>query len=99
MFFLPVAPTWVNFLIGKLLASHEEAPMFNQPDTFTPTYGPLVPTCRAFGIRRSNAFAMARAGLLATFTLNRKRYVYLDSLLALPSRRHEWAAISKVAQP
>jgi len=72
--------------------------MHTQTNTFTPTYGPLVPTCRAFGIRRSNAFAMARAGLLETFTLNRKRYVYLDSLLLLPSRRQEWAAMTKDGQ-
>lgn len=72
--------------------------MHTQTNAITPTYGPLVPTCRAFGIRRSTAFAMARAGLLETFTLNRKRYVYLDSLLSLPSRRHEWAAMAKGSQ-
>lgn len=72
--------------------------MHTQTSAITPTYGPLVPTCRAFGIQRSNAFAMARAGLLETFTLNRKRYVYLDSLLSLPSRRQEWAAMTKDGQ-
>jgi hypothetical protein len=51
-----------------------------------PTYGPLVPAAKAFGICRSKAFALAGLGKLATFTIGTRRYVYLDSLRSLPER-------------
>lgn len=52
----------------------------------TPTYRPLVPACADFGISRSVAFDLAKSGLLATFTIGTRRYVYLDSLRTLPER-------------
>lgn len=51
-----------------------------------PTYQPLVPGCRAFGIARSKAFELAKSGKLETFKIGARRYVYLDSLRTLPER-------------
>ena len=51
-----------------------------------PTYGPLVPAAKAFGIGRSTAFKLAASGKLATVTIGTRRYVYLDSLRTLPER-------------
>lgn len=51
-----------------------------------PTYRPLVPACADHGISRSVAFELARDGLLQTFTIGTRRYVYLDSLRTLPER-------------
>lgn len=51
-----------------------------------PTYGPLVPAAKAFGLSRSGAFDLARRGLIRTFTIGTRRYVYLDSLRSLPER-------------
>lgn len=50
------------------------------------TYGPLVETCRSFGIGRSTSFKLAASDAISTFRLGSKRYVYLDSLRSLPSR-------------
>ncbi|AXK71661.1 hypothetical protein DWG18_04725 [Lysobacter sp. TY2-98] len=49
-------------------------------------YGPLVETCAGYGIKRTRAHEYAKSGLLATFTMGRKRYVYLSSLDSLPER-------------
>lgn len=49
-------------------------------------YGPLVSTSATYGISRSVAFAMARAGVLETFRIGRRRYVYIASLDSLPER-------------
>ena len=51
-----------------------------------PTYGPLVESCAAYGIKRSRAHEYAKNGLISTFTMGRKRYVYLSSLDSLPER-------------
>lgn len=51
-----------------------------------PTYQPLVTACAEFGISRSVAFELAGSGLLQTFTIGTRRYVYLDSLRTLPER-------------
>ena len=51
-----------------------------------PSYGPLVPTAAAFGVSRSVAFKLASEGKLETFTIGKRRYVYLDSLRTLPER-------------
>lgn len=51
-----------------------------------PTYGPLVESARAFGISRSVAWDLAKRGLLATFSIGKRRYCYLDSLRTLPER-------------
>ena len=52
----------------------------------TPTYKPLVTACAEHGISRSVAFELARNGLLHTFNIGQRRYVYLDSLRTLPER-------------
>lgn len=51
-----------------------------------PTFGKLVPTCRAYGIGRTKAFELAAAGTLDTFTLGRTRFVLVKSLKSLPER-------------
>lgn len=51
-----------------------------------PTYGPLVQSCAAYGIKRSRAHEYAKRGLIDTFTMGVKRYVYLNSLDTLPER-------------
>ncbi|MBV2209454.1 MAG: hypothetical protein KUL77_07820 [Thermomonas sp.] len=56
-----------------------------QPEAI-PTYRPLVTACAEHGISRSVAFELAKSGLLATFTIGARRYVYLDSLRTLPER-------------
>lgn len=49
-------------------------------------FGPLVGECAKRDIGRTVAFDLAARGLLETFTIGRRRYVYLDSLLTLPER-------------
>lgn len=39
-----------------------------------------------FGISRSVAFELASDGLLETFKLNARRYVFIDSVRTLPER-------------
>lgn len=51
-----------------------------------PAYLPLVEACGAHGISRTVAFDLAKNGLLQTFTIGARRYVYLDSLRSLPDR-------------
>jgi len=49
-------------------------------------YGPLVETCAEYGVRRSRAHEYAQSGLIDTFTMGRKRYVWRASLDTLPER-------------
>lgn len=56
------------------------------PAPAEPTFGKLVPTCRAYGIGRTKAFELAAAGTLDTFTLGRIRFVLVESLKSLPAR-------------
>lgn len=56
------------------------------PPTVQPSFAPLVPACAAHGIRKSRAYALANAGMLATFTLGVTRMVDLESLRTLPQR-------------
>lgn len=49
-------------------------------------FGPLVSECKKRGIGETRAYQYAAAGLIETFTIGRKRFVYLDSILALPSK-------------
>lgn len=55
-------------------------------DTSKPTFKPLVTACQEHGICRSVAFELSRTGMLETFTIGTRRYVYLDSLRSLPER-------------
>ena len=57
-----------------------------------PSFGPLVEVCNAFGISRTVAFELAADGLLDTFKLNARRYVYIDSVRTLPQRISEEGA-------
>ena len=50
------------------------------------TFGPMVETCRAYGISRTVAFDLARKGLIDHFFIGSRRYVYIDSLNTLPER-------------
>jgi hypothetical protein len=52
----------------------------------TPAYAEMVPECERWDICRTKAFEYARRGLIDTFTMGRKRYVYIASLAALPDR-------------
>ena len=56
-----------------------------------PSYLPLVTGCGGHGISRSVAFELARKGLLATFLIGTRRYVYMESLRTLPERLGEEA--------
>ena len=49
-------------------------------------YRAFVPACKDRDISRTTAYYLAKAGLLETFTIGRKRYVYEDSLDSLPER-------------
>ncbi|WP_222434226.1 hypothetical protein [Luteimonas wenzhouensis] len=49
-------------------------------------FGPFIPECTKRGIGRTKAYELANAGLLETFSIGTKRYVFLDSLLSLPER-------------
>lgn len=49
-------------------------------------YRPFIPECSKRGIGKTKAYELAKAGLLETFPIGTKRYVYLDSLLTLPHR-------------
>lgn len=51
-----------------------------------PAYGSLVAVCAAHDISRSVAFELARKGLLDTFTIGARRYVYTESVRTLPER-------------
>lgn len=57
-------------------------------------YRPFIPECNKRGIGKTTAYALANTGLLDTFLIGRKRFVYLDSLATLPERlkRQEQAA-------
>lgn len=52
-------------------------------------YGPFIPECAKRGIGKTRAYELANAGLLDTFPMGSKRFVYLDSLLSLPQRLAE----------
>lgn len=51
-----------------------------------PAFGGLVEVCTAHGIGRTVALALADKGLLDTFKIGTRRYVYLDSVHTLPQR-------------
>ena len=51
-----------------------------------PTFAPLVPACARFGIGRCIAFKLAKEGMLDTFRLGQRTYVYIESLKSLPQR-------------
>jgi hypothetical protein len=54
--------------------------------TFTPTYRPLADVLPEYGISRTRGFELARLGLLDTFTIGRRRYVYIESMQTLHER-------------
>lgn len=49
-------------------------------------YRPFIAECATRGIGKTKAYELANAGLLETFVIGSKRYVYLDSILSLPAR-------------
>lgn len=49
----------------------------------------FVSECSKHDIGRTMAYELANSGLLETFTIGRKRFVYLDSLATLPQRLAE----------
>lgn len=57
-----------------------------------PAYGPLVEVCQAHGISRTVAFELSDKGLLDTFKIGARRYVYLESVRTLPQRLAQEAA-------
>lgn len=52
-------------------------------------YRPFVPACRQVGLGRTRAYELAGAGLLESFLIGRRRFIYLDSLYSLPQRLAE----------
>ncbi|MGO4549926.1 hypothetical protein AB4059_02325 [Lysobacter sp. 2RAF19] len=61
----------------------------------TPEYAPFIPKAREYGIARSKAIELANAGLLDTFLIGRRRFVFLDSLRTLPERLAKMQASTK----
>ena len=51
-----------------------------------PAYAAMVAECARWNICRTEAFRLARMGLLDTFAIGRKRYVWIASLESLPTR-------------
>jgi len=51
-----------------------------------PGFAPMVQECLRWGICRTKAFELAKAGLIETFSVGRKRYVVIRSLEILPTR-------------
>lgn len=49
-------------------------------------YRPFIPECTKRGIGKTKAYELANDGLLETFLIGTKRYVYLDSIAGLPQR-------------
>lgn len=49
-------------------------------------YRPFIPECTKRGIGKTKAYELADAGLLETFLIGTKRYIYLDSIGTLPER-------------
>lgn len=49
-------------------------------------FRPFIPEVTKYGIGRTTAYELADKGLIETFLIGRRRYVYLDSLTALPDR-------------
>lgn len=49
-------------------------------------FRPFIPECTKRGIGKTKAYELVDEGLLETFLIGCKRYVYLDSLLTLPER-------------
>jgi hypothetical protein len=73
----------------------EPSPTYNPPSSAVygtnvepvrPSYGPLVQSCAAYGINRTRAYEYTKDGLIDTFTMGVKRYVYFASLDTLPQR-------------
>lgn len=60
-------------------------------------FRPFVPACRKRGFGKTLAYRYASAGLLETFTIGKKRYVYLDSLLTLPQRAAQADGLTGIA--
>lgn len=52
-------------------------------------YRPFVQEVTRRGIGKTKAYELANAGLIDTFLIGRIRFVYLDSLAALPQRLAE----------
>lgn len=55
-------------------------------DTGFRPYRAFIPECKRHDIGKNKAYELANAGLLETFTIGRRRYVYVDSLASLPQR-------------
>lgn len=49
-------------------------------------FRPFIPACNKRGIGKTKAYELANAGLLETFPIGTRRFVYMDSLLSLPER-------------
>lgn len=49
-------------------------------------FGPFIPECTKRGFQKTKAYELANAGLLETFHIGSRRYVYIDSILSLPKR-------------
>lgn len=49
-------------------------------------FRPFIPECTKRGIGKNTAYNLANNGLLETFLIGRKRYIYLDSIETLPER-------------
>lgn len=55
-------------------------------------YGPFLAECAKRGLAKTKSYQLANDGLLETFHIGSKRFVYLDSLLALPNKLQKQVA-------
>jgi DNA-binding transcriptional regulator PaaX len=49
-------------------------------------FKPLVEACAEFGIRRTQAFRLAKEGALDVFKIGRRTFCYVASIESLPKR-------------
>lgn len=49
-------------------------------------FRPFIPEVTKCGIGKTTAYELVEKGLIETFLIGRRRYIYLDSLAALPER-------------
>jgi len=64
--------------------------VMNQQENKPRPFRALVPACAERDIGRTRAFELMKAGLVETFKIGTKNYVFIDSLDTLPSRLKEW---------
>lgn len=60
-------------------------------------FGPFIPECGRRGIGKTKAYELANAGMLEVFHIGKRTYVYMDSLLSLPTRMAQADSVTRLA--